>query len=94
MFGVLYMLLAIVGLVGLSFEAGTGLEEVSLVLMVLSLGVDLLLLGFSGSEIREAGIVGDGRLLKWKQIQSYEMGEKTLTVRLKRRWHASSPSSD
>jgi hypothetical protein len=85
LFGVLYMLLAIVGLL---FEAGTGLEEVSLVLMLLSLGVYLLLLGFSGSEIREAGIVGDGRLLKWKQIESYEMGEQTLTVRLKRRWQA------
>ena len=88
LFGVLYMLLAIVGLVGLSFEAGTGLEKVSLVLLLLSLGVYLLLLGFSGSEIREAGIVGDGRLLKWKQIESYDVGEKTLTVRLKRRWHA------
>ena len=85
--GVLYMLLAIVGLAGLSFEAGTGLEEVSLVLMLLSLGVYLLLLGFSGSEIREAGIVGDGRLLKWKQIESWGLGEKTLTLGLKRRWY-------
>ncbi len=83
-FGVLYMLLAIVGLL---FEAGTGLEEVSLVLMLLSLGVYLLLLGFSGSEIREAGIVGDGRRLKWNQIESYGWAEKTLTVRVRRRWY-------
>jgi len=83
-FGVLYMLLAIVGLL---FEAGTGLEEVSLVLTLLSLGVYLLLLGFSGSEIREAGIVGDGRLLKWEQIESWGFGEKTLTLGLKRRWY-------
>jgi hypothetical protein len=85
LFGVLYMLLAIVGIL---FEAGTGLEEVSLVLTLLSLGVYLLLLGFSGSEIREAGIVGDGRLLKWNQIESYGWAEKTLTVRLNRRWYA------
>ena len=83
----LYMLLAIVDLVWLLFEAATELDEVSFSLVLLSLGVYLLLLGFSGSEIREAGIVGDGRLLKWKQIESYEMGEKTLTIRLKRRWY-------
>ncbi len=81
------MLLAIVGLVGLSLEARTGLDEVFFSLVLLSLGVYLLLLGLSGSEIREAGIVGDGRLLKWEQIESWGFGEKTLTLGLKRRWY-------
>ncbi len=83
-----YLLLAIVDLVRLLFEAATEMDEVFFSLVLLSLGVYLLLLGLSGSQIREAGIVGDGRCLKWNQIESYGWAEKTLTVRVKRRWHA------
>ncbi len=70
-------------------EAGTELDGVFDFLGMLSFGVFILFLGWSGPQILEAGIFSDGQLLKWERIESYELGERTLIVRIsrwKRRW--------
>ena len=81
--GVVMILIAISDLV----EAGIELTEVFGPLGMLLFGVSVLLLGWSGLEIREAGIFSDGQLLKWERIESYDFGEKTLIVTWKRRWY-------
>lgn len=84
--GVLLILLSIVELVSSFVENGTDAVDVSSIVWGLSFGVFFLFMGLSGLEIREAGIFSDGQLLNWERIESYEWGEKALTVRLKRWW--------
>lgn len=81
-FGILMILIAITDLV----EAGIQLSEVFGPLGMLLFGVTILLSGWSGSQIREAGIFSDGQLLKWERIEFYELGEKTLHVGRKKQW--------
>ncbi len=74
------VILALIPFVWDLLRAGAELKEVSYVLTGLSVGVYWLFSGWSGVEFREAGIFSFGQLVKWERIESYEWGEKAVTV--------------